>query len=169
MPQPLIVEKAELKVVGCEAAFKHCLSPEATNLQVIGALWDTFIGRADRIPNRIGDAMFGVIHTRPETERTHPHELQYVAAVSVSSTAEVPAGMVSWTVPAGTFAVFTHRGPIGTIGDTVSMIYREWLPQSAYQHAGTADVELYDHRFCCDGADSEMEIWIPVTPKAPTA
>ena len=169
MQQPRIVEKPELKVVGCEAAFLHCLSPEATNLRVIGPLWDKFIGRADCVPNRIGDAMFGVIHARPESERTHPDELQYIVAVSVSSTAAVPEGMVSWTVPAGTFAVWTHRGPIGTIGETVSLIYREWLPQSGYQHAGTADVELYDDRFCCDGADSEMEIWIPVTPKASTA
>ena len=169
MPQPLIVEKAELKVIGCEAAFLHALSPEATNLQVIGPLWDKLIGRADRIPSRIGGEMFGIIHGRPETERTHPDEMQYIAAVQVGSTGEVPGGMVSWTVPAGTFAVWTHRGPIGTIGETVSSISREWLPQSAYQHAGTADVELYDHRFCCDGADSEMEIWIPVTPQVSPA
>lgn len=169
MQQPRIGEKPELKVVGYEAAFIHALSPEATNLQVIGLLWDRFIGRAARIPNRIGDAMFGVIYGRPETERTHPHELQYIAAVPVSATDEVPEGMVAWIVPAGTFAVFIHRGPIRTIGETVSAIYRDWLPQSAYQHAETADIELYDHRFCPDGADSEMEYWISVTPKAPPA
>ena len=169
MQPPRIVEKPELKVIGYEAAFLHCRSPEATNLQVIGALWDKFIGRADRISNRTGDAMYGVIYGRPEAERAHPHELQYIAAVPVSSTAEVPEGMVSWTVPAGIFAVFTHRGPIRTIGETVSAIYRGWLPQCVYQHAETADVELYDDRFCCDGADSEMEIWIPVTPKASPA
>lgn len=166
MQQPRIVEKPELNVIGYETAFLHCLSPETTSVQVIGPLWDKLIGRADRIPNKIGDEMFGIIYGRPETERAHPHELQYIAAVPVSSTDEVPEGMVAWTVPASTFAVFTHRGPIGAIGETVASIYREWLPQSAYQHAGTADVELYDDRFCCDGADSEMEIWIPVTPKA---
>ena len=169
MQQPRIVEKPELKVIGYEAAFIHCLSPEATNFQVIGPLWDRLIGQAAHIPNRIGDAMFGVIYGRPETERTHPHELQYIAAVPVNSTAEIPEGMVSWTVPAGTYAVCTHRGPIRTIGETVSVIYRGWLPQSAYQHAETADVELYDDRFCYAGADSEMEIWIPVTPKTPPA
>src|SRR5437762_2496874 len=112
MQQPLIVEKPELKVVGYEAAFLHCLSAEATNLQVIGPLWDKLIGRADRIPKRIGGEMFGIIHARPAAERSHPDELQYIAAVRVSSTDDVPEEMVSWTVAAGTFAVWTHRGPI---------------------------------------------------------
>ncbi|MBC8117872.1 MAG: AraC family transcriptional regulator [Candidatus Saccharimonas sp.] len=169
MQQPRIVEKPELKVIGYEAAFLHCLSPEATNFQVIGPLWDKLIRQAAHIPNKIGDEMFGIIYGRPETERTHPHELQYIAAVPVSSTAEVSEGMVSWTVSAGTFAVFTHRGPIRNIGETVSEIYRGWLPQSAYQNTEIADVELYDHRFCPDGADSEMEYWISVTPKASPA
>ncbi|MEK6260003.1 MAG: GyrI-like domain-containing protein [Planctomycetota bacterium] len=169
MQPTCIVEKPELKVIGYEASFIHALSPEATNIQVIGPLWDKLTRQSAHIPNKIGDAMFGIIYGRPETERTHPHELQYIAAVPVSSTAEVPEGMVSWTVPAGTFAVFTHRGPIRNIAGTVSEIYRVWLPQSDYQLTEIADVELYDHRFCPDGADSEMEYWISVTPKASPA
>ena len=60
--------------------------------------------------------------------------------------------------------MFTHRGPITEIGATVGYAYREWLPKSGYEHAGTCDVELYDERFCADGPDSEMEYWIPVKP-----
>jgi predicted transcriptional regulator YdeE len=40
-----------------------------------------------------------------------------------------------------------------------------WLPQSAWQHAEIADVELYDERFDCSSDQSEMEYWISVTPK----
>jgi AraC family transcriptional regulator len=83
----------------------------------------------------------------------------------VSEVADLPPGMVSHTVPADTFAVFIHRGPIHLIGQTCAEIYRRWLPQSAYEHSGIADVELYDHRFCTDGEDSEMEYWISVVPK----
>ena len=39
------------------------------------------------------------------------------------------------------------------------------LPQSGYDQADVPDVELYDHRFQCEGDDSEMEYWIGVTPK----
>jgi AraC family transcriptional regulator len=166
MLQPQIVEKPALQVVGLEAAFIHALSPEATNFQVIGPLWDKFIHRAREVPHRLGEEMFGIIYGRPEKERAHPDELQYIAAVRVSKVDEIPTGMALRTVTAGTFAVFTHRGPIQTIADTVLEIYRVWLPQSAYRHAEIADVELYDHRFHCDRADSEMEYWISVAPKA---
>jgi AraC family transcriptional regulator len=165
MLEPQIVEKPPLQVVGLEAAFIHALSAEATNAEVIGPLWDKFIHRAREVPNRIGEEMFGIIYGRPEKERAHPDELQYIAAVRVSTAKEIPRGMVEWTVPAGTFAVFTHRGPIQAIRETVREIYRVWLPQSAFRHAEIADVELYDHRFHCDRDNSEMEYWVSVTRK----
>ena len=73
-------------------AFSHALSPDANNLQVIGSLWCIFLDRADVVPNRIGDAMFGIIFGRPEHERAHPQELHDIAAVPVNSTAEIPDG-----------------------------------------------------------------------------
>ena len=93
----------------------------------------------------------------------------YLAGVSVSEVGKLPDGMTSRTVPAGTFAIFIHRGPIQGIRETVREIYRDWLPQSGYEHAGIADVELYDHRFCLDSPDSQMEYWISVKPKAQPA
>jgi len=102
-------------------------------------------------------------------ERSHPDELLYLAGVAVSSTDKIPEGMIARTVPAGTFAVFIHHGPIRTIGETMHEIYRVWLPQSAYRHAQIADVELYDHRFCMDSDESEMEYWISVAPKTACA
>jgi AraC family transcriptional regulator len=67
-------------------------------------------------------------------------------------------------LPGGLFAVFVHRGPIHRIAETVGAIYREWLPGSGYEHAGVADVEVYDERFSCDSEDSEMEYWISIRP-----
>jgi AraC family transcriptional regulator len=165
MLQPQIVEKPQLTVVGLETAFLHALSPDATNVEVIGPLWEQFLPRANQIPHRVGDEMYGVIFGRPAAQRSHPDELMYVAGVAVNEVGELPEGMVSRTIPAGTFAVFVHRGPIKGIRDTVQKIYRVWLPQSGYEHAEIADVELYDHRFCLESADSEMEYWISVKPK----
>jgi predicted transcriptional regulator YdeE len=165
MPEPQIVEKPALTVVGLEASFISALSPDATNFKVIGPLWDKFVHRAAEVRNRSGHDMLGVIYGRPAETRSHPHELQYIAAVPVSGAGPVPERMVSRTIPASTFAVFTHRGPIKTIGDTVHDIHRVWLPQSAWEHAQIAEVELYDHRFCGGGDNSEMEIWISVVPK----
>jgi AraC family transcriptional regulator len=165
MLQPQIVEKPSLTFVGLEASFIHALSPDATNFKVISPLWHEFSRRAHEVPDRTGDAMYGVIFSRPEGQREHRHELQYLAGVTVSRVAELPAGMTSRTVPAGTFAVFIHRGPIKTIGQTMHEIYRVWLPMSGYDCLSTADIEVYDHRFCADGEASEMEYWVSVIAK----
>jgi predicted transcriptional regulator YdeE len=49
-----------------------------------------------------------------------------------------------------------------TIGETYDMIYKEWLPQSDYEHAYTSEYELYPPTFNPDDPDSQFEIYIPV-------
>lgn len=165
MIEPQIVEKPQITVVGLEKPFLHGLSPESTAAEVIPALWEQFAPQADRVSGRVGHAMYGVIYGRPDADRSHPDELQYIAGVAVSSTDKIPPGMVSRTIPAGKFAVVTHRGPIYKLRDTVRELYRVWLPQSAWQHAQIADIELYDKRFDCESDSSEMEYWISIEPK----
>jgi AraC family transcriptional regulator len=163
---PQIIEKPALSVVGLGAPFIHALSPNANNFRVIGPLWDAFVRRVGEVANRIGDDMYGVIYGLPEEQRSHSDELQYIAAVAVSQAVAIPAGMVTHIVPAVTYAVFHHRGPIARIAETCREICRVWLPQSEWRHAGIADVELYDRRFHCESEASEMEYWISLRPKA---
>lgn len=166
MQQPQIIEKPALTIVGLETPFIHALSPDTNNFKVIPPLWEQFLNRAAEVPGRSDPrTSYGIIYSRPESERSHPHELQYIAGVEVELPAEPPPGMVLRTIPAGTFAVFLHRGPIQRIGETCREIYRQWLPQSAWKHAEIADVEVYDERFDCEGAASEMEYWISVVPR----
>lgn len=165
MLEPQIVEKPALTIVGLETPFIHGLSPETNAAQVIGPLWETFCHRTNEVSGRIGKESYGIIYGRSEQERSHPHELQYIAGVAVSPTHAVPPGLSRRDIPAGTFAVFLHRGPIHKISDTCFQIYRVWLPQSAWEHANIADVELYDERFDCESESSEMEYWISVTSK----
>lgn len=169
MLQPKIIDVPEMLVVGMEASFIHALSPEANNTQVIGALWNKFAARIQEVPHRLGEVSYGVLFSKPAAERRHPDELQYLAAVAVSKADEIPEGMRSFTVPAGTFAVFTHRGPMSEIGETVAQIYHEWLPQSQYQHAHIVDVERYDERACTDSGAAEMEYCISVVSRVPMA
>ncbi len=169
MQPPLIAAKPELTVVGLQRSFIHALSPDTNNLQVIGGLWCEFLERAQSIPDRVGPETYGVLFGRPPAERSHPDELEYIACVAVRFTARIPAGMVVRTIPPATFAVFLHRGPIQNIAATCRAIYRQWLPASPYEHAGLADIELYDHRFCSDGDDSEMEYWVSIRSKAAAA
>lgn len=168
---PQIIEKLTFAVVGFEGSFIHALSPDANNLKVIGELWEKLGERVDEIEIRSGEEMFGIIHGGPKHEHSHPHELQYVAGVPVSldsSKRDIPNGMICHRVSRGLFAVFSHRGAISGIGETVGEIYREWLPQSEYEHAQICDVELYDQRFNCE-TESESEYWISVKIRGSTA
>jgi AraC family transcriptional regulator len=166
MLQPQIVTKSAFNVVGCRRAFISGLSPDANNFIVIPKLWEEFIERMNEITAQAGEESYGIVHARPEAERKHPHEMMYIAGVRVAPGNDAPPGMVLYEVPAGLYAVFTHRGPIANLGKTLAGIYREWLPASGYRHGGTCDVELYDRRFNPTAESSEMETWIPIRPKA---
>lgn len=165
MIQAEIVEKPSLLVVGREAAFIHALSPDANNLEVIGKLWNKFVHQAREIPHRVGSEMYGIIYALPPSQRSHPDQLQYIAAVAVSGADDLASDLTSRDIPAATYAVATHRGPVAGIGETVGQLYR-WLSESPYQHSGIVDVELYDHRFNPTAEDSVMEYWVSVQPRA---
>jgi hypothetical protein len=71
--QPKIIDKPALTIVGLETPFIHALSPD-TNNYIIGPLWDRFVHRAKEVASRAGNAMYGIIYGRPESERSHPHD-----------------------------------------------------------------------------------------------
>ena len=165
MIEPEIVEKDAFTVVGMETHFIGALSSGTNNLQVIPPLWDRFVDRIEEIGNRSDEACYGLIITPPERERSHPDELLYVAGTAVRGVASIAEGMVSHTVPASTFAVITHRGPIADLPETIRCAMEEWLPGSGYRW-NLLEVERYDHRFSIESPEeSEMEIWIGVVPE----
>lgn len=157
-----------MRFIGIEAAFIHIRSPDANSGEVIGPLWNDFLGRMEAIEQRLReDALFGVIYGKPEAERSHKHELQYIACALVSEDAPIPEGMVEHRVPAAQYACFTHRGPITEIKESCDAVYDGWLPGSGYKHAEVADIELYDERFQMEDCDnSEMEYWISIRRKS---
>ncbi len=161
MQQPQIIKRPELRNVGCKAPFIHALSPDANNHEVIPQVWERLMHCLRSFPHQSCEPMYGLIEQREE--RSHEHELWYLAGAPVQPGTEVPDEMTLKTVPAGTYAVFTHRGPMSDIAKTVGYAYREWLPNSGYELANAPDVELYDERFSCDRDDSELEYWLPVT------
>ncbi len=159
MMPPEIIEKDEFTVVGIEAPFIVALN----NFEVIAPLWRSFFERIGEVTERTGTSSYGVIYGRPEGERSHPQECQYLAGAPVGEVGGLPDGMISYVVPPTTFAVFTHRGPIENITETHSYVNKEWLPQSGYTYAGL-EIEQYDERFDAESPEeSEMEMWFAVT------
>jgi AraC family transcriptional regulator len=163
--EPTFKQLDEISVIGLGSPFISILSPDQNNFTVIPALWDTLFRRIDEIPGRREEFSLGLCRSLPEgMERMHDDQFYYIAGVPVQSVDEVPTGMVSTVIPARTYAMFTHRGRLNRLQETMNYIYGSWLPNSDRERAdgSVPDLEWYDGRFAHDSDTSEMDIYIPL-------
>lgn len=161
--EPLIKFVDEKKVAGMGARFISVLSPDANNQNVIGELWSRYNPRSGEIPDRANWSDLGVVSCLSEAEeKEHPNEMFYLAGAEVTATENVPKGMTVITIPAGNYAVFTHKGSITKIGMTMKYIYGSWLPKSGKVLRNAPEIEVYDQRFKHDSEESELDILIPI-------
>jgi len=153
--QPKIVERPAMHLVGVRALFTPATMPE------IPALWGTFVPRLDEIEGQTCDVTYGVC----QEASNGPGTFAYTAAVEVEAPGVAPAGMVAFTIPAGTWAVFTHKGHISKISETFDAISSTWLAAAKLESAGNLDLEVYDDRW--DPATGMGDVDIYVSVKAP--
>jgi AraC family transcriptional regulator len=75
--------------------------------------------------------------------------------------------MARAVIPAGRYAVFTHRGNAADVRQTVDAALSQWLPKSGKEHfksARTAPdfLELYGPGFDPKTGLGDIEVWIPI-------
>jgi predicted transcriptional regulator YdeE/DNA-binding transcriptional MerR regulator len=122
----------------------------------IAQMWQEFNPRMEEIKHVVNSRVcYGVCGDLEEDDT-----FKYVAGFEVSSTADVPEGMVSWQVPEQKYAVFPCTLP--TIHQAYEHAFQTWLPQSGYQRAQGPDFELYGEDFEPQVQDSNMHIYIPI-------
>ena len=168
--QPIFKTFEAMQVIGMSTHFICILSPEKNNHIVIPKLWDSFIERASEIAGRLGPADIGLCEAVANpAEKRHPDEFFYMAGVQVSQIDKVPPGMMVKTVPAGRYAVFTHKGTLDKLEHTMNYIFGSWLAKSGEELRDAPDLELYGERFKYGSEDSELEICIPVKSLDPGA
>jgi AraC family transcriptional regulator len=163
--KPTLIDLPELTLIGFEAAFISALSPDANNFEVIPPLWRKLHTHAGAISLRSDSTAYGACLWRSPEQRTRYDELSYLAGFPVLSEAPVPAGMTRWTVPASTYAKFTHRGHIARLAETINAAHTAWLPRSDYTLASGPELEHYDERFGDGGEGSELAFLLPVRPR----
>ncbi|MBN1411658.1 MAG: AraC family transcriptional regulator [Spirochaetales bacterium] len=146
---PKIVERDELKLVGCVSYGGD-----------IGELWDVFM----RIEDSIQHAKPGVgyeLHVFPEnTSKYH-----IMAGIEVEKFDDQPIESFTKIIPGGLFAVFTHKlanGGYAGANDDMD----KWLMESEYRQAYPASIQVFDERFK-DGnqPDSEIDFLIPIVKR----
>jgi AraC family transcriptional regulator len=121
----------------------------------IKQMWNDFGPRMGEIKHK--RACYGVC----ANEDNETHEFDYFAGFEVDSTDDIPEGMVSYEVPASTYAAF--RTTLPAIGQTFDHAYQKWLPQSGYHCTDGPDLELYDEEFDPSDPESTFEIFVPIT------
>jgi len=148
--EPKIVSKPAFTIVGVKYRGKN----ESNEIK---QMWDDFGPRMGEIKHMVDKHVcYGVCANMDEQS----HEFDYFAGFEVDSTADIPGRMVSFEVPAATYAVF--RTTLPDVGQTFDHAYCNWMPQSGYQATGGPDLELYDEEFDPADLESTFEIFVPI-------
>jgi AraC family transcriptional regulator len=155
--EPKIEPRAAFHVIGLPGQVTPAQSTR------IPEIWSRFAPRMHEVPKRVGQRSYGVcLENAGDDAETGC--FTYVAGVEVSQIEHVPDGMIAVTVPANTYAVFTHRGHVSQIKDTFGRALGQWLPAASYLHVAAPHFEQYDERFNPQTSSGEVDLYSPVTP-----
>lgn len=146
--EPQIVSKPALTLVGLKLHGKL----EGMDIK---SLWNGFGPRMAEIKDADPAVCYGAMDNYDEATQ----EFDYLAACEAKSAA-APAGMVSWHVPAQTYAVFPCT--LTNIGEAWMTAYQQWLPTSGYQRAAGPEFELYDEKFNPQDPASTLYLCVPI-------
>jgi AraC family transcriptional regulator len=156
---PVIVTREAFAVVGVKA-----VTTVKANIEhgAIKRLEATLFKRIPEIHSRVGTSKI-LIQLYPPSGQVGFHTSYTVLlGCPVSSLDTIPEGMVGYTIPAGQYAKITHVGSEAWISQTYSFIYRHWLPRR--QRAPVPfDYEVWDRRYLPGQAQSEIDIYVPLT------
>jgi AraC family transcriptional regulator len=127
------------------------------NAQEIPGQWQQFMTMSEEIDNKADPIPVSVT-----TDMDGDGNFSYLTGVIVSSAASPPKGLVARSVPAQTYAVFTHSGHVFEIGKTYAAIWDQWVPQSGKVVSDGPRLEKHLPTFNPRTGLGGIEIWIPV-------
>jgi AraC family transcriptional regulator len=87
----------------------------------------------------------------------------YMACKEVKDLSYVPITIVGKSIPAHKYLVFSCRGGVAEIVNTLQSAYHEWLPSSGYVVEERFDFELYDERFKGPNhPETVIDLYVPI-------
>jgi len=155
---PAIVDKEEFQIIGVEDIGKR----ESRNN---GQVWAKFQTLAPKVTNK--DTSHGLGISIGSKELFKKGENRYIAANETTGVEQVPEGMITETIPAQKYAVFTHMGKITNLRETYKYINEDWrFNNTRYKQVPFApSFEWYDQRFDANSDNSELDLYIPIEEK----
>jgi AraC family transcriptional regulator len=131
-------------------------------------LWSNFMPRrkeinnnltADFVSMQVYDPSFDFRYFDPNTE------FEKWAAVEVGDFSSIPAGMETFELKGGLYAVFLHKGAASAGPQTFQFIFGTWLPNSDYLLDNRPHFEILGQKYKNEDPSSEEDIWIPIKRK----
>jgi AraC family transcriptional regulator len=119
--------------------------------------WQRFVPHLGKIPAQVGSVAYGVCHNFDGEGN-----FEYLCAVEVKRTDELPQGFASLLVAPQKYAVFSHPGHVAGIRATCTAIWKKWFPTSGHQPVNAPMFERYGPEFNGMTGLGGLEIWIPV-------
>ena len=156
--EPKIVKLGPL----CLAGQPYYGNPEGG---AFGKAWERFDTKHNPVPGRVDPKIYYGLQVYGSEFMTE-HKWTYMPAVQVHELSDLPGLLFGKILPACTYAVFTARNGLASIGETFMQGYNSWIPNSIYEVAYPFDFELYDDdRFHGDGPNEEIDVYIPIKEK----
>ena len=130
-----------------------------------GQLWNSFMPRRKEINNSVTKDLVSLqVYPPLYFEKfTLTTVFEKWALMEVSDFSHVPSGMETFTLPAGMYAVFIHKGA-STDDTTFQYIFNHWLPNATFLLDDRPHFELLGDHYKNGDPHSQEEIWIPVKP-----
>lgn len=123
----------------------------------IPALWEKFAPSINHIAGEVKGNAYGVCYNCGDDCK-----FDYLAGVEVNDTSKLPKDFTTVKIPAGKYAVFTHRQHVSQICKTIDAIWSKWLPHSGFTAAETPAFERYTEEFNPQTGFGGTEIWVPL-------
>ena len=127
-------------------------------MDTIPHLWQRFGPYIPQLERGAPIPAFGISGRMPEGSEC----FDYFAAAPVPEGEETPPGLTAMTIPAGTYARFTHEGHISTIRDTCAAVYDSGIPSLGREPDTDwfSFVEYYGPDFEPSTGTGTVEIWV---------
>jgi AraC family transcriptional regulator len=156
--QPTIETLSEKKLIGKRMTMS--LSNNKT-----GELWRSFMPRRKEIQNNLTSEVISMqVYNQPVDFNNLNQEFEKWAVIEVSDFETIPAGMETFTLPGGLYAVFHYKGS-STDTRIFEYIFGTWLPNSDYVLDNRPHFEILGDKYKNADPNSEEDIWIPIKPK----
>jgi AraC family transcriptional regulator len=150
---PRFVDAPAQRIAGIEETYSH------GGAAGIPGQWQRLLSHLGSIPGQKGRVAYAVVNFEGDTYR-------YLTGVEVERGAELPSGFKAVDIPAQTYAVFRHDGHVSTIQTTCGHA-DQWLPKSGFEHSGPIGfIERYGEGFDPQRGRGDIEVWVPIAPKA---